>query len=173
MDVASDRWSSAASAHSSCEDDSGDSDDNWGTAESGTASDDPVSNSNALVHFLLNLVFAGQMSARTMCVICWFACRGGCKGHDIARYAFSPDAQSGKYQAHLDRCLGINTKNAAYMIDVPLLRRGALVRRRVPTAVQIPHVDLLDEAEGTTTLQDTLDVAIQQNKLPPSYFEHE
>ena len=55
-----------------------------------------------LVDYLMDMLAKGKrVSARDVCVVCWFAARAGCKG-PVEEVAFRPDARSGHYQRHLD-----------------------------------------------------------------------
>lgn len=126
-----------------------------------------------LLDYLLLLLFSGKMSAKVMCTICYWVWKAGCPSPHIRRFAQNPRAQTGKFQRHVDRCLGIDTHSASYRIALPTYRRGSLMREMVPTAVEVPHENLLEEVERNPEILTQLDVAADAGRLPPSYYTHE
>lgn len=75
-------------------------------AESGADIDDsrlsPDAAGDILVEMLLDLHYAGQLSAQRLCTICWWASKAGCKG-PCSDFAYSPKAQTRKFQRHIDK----------------------------------------------------------------------
>ena len=47
------------------------------------------------------------------------------------------------------------------------------MREMVPTAVEVPHEELLEEVERNPEILTQLDVAADTGRLPPSYYTHE
>ena len=127
-----------------------------------------------LLEFLLSLLLSGStVTARTVCVILWWAWKAGL-GHDgVKRFAYRPSAQSGKYQAHIDRAMGVSTKTGSYYIDLPLYLKGALTRSEVRTLMEIPSEYFLNEIADHPTFESDLQEVVSQGRLPRSYYDHE
>ena len=126
-----------------------------------------------LVKVLLSLLFAGSISAKMVCVICWWAWRAGCRSQKVIKMAHKPTAPSGHYQRRIDRVLGVSTKKAAYRIDLPLYIRGGISRRQVSTPVELGYERLLTEIEGLPNFERDLKRTVAEGALPPSYYTHE
>ena len=127
----------------------------------------------ALVRVLLSLLFGGKLSAKMVCSICWWAWRSGSKCPNVKRMAYKPSSPSGHFQRHIDRVLGVSTKNAAYRIDLPLYTRGGIARRQISTPVELGYERMLEEIEEHPTFEHDLARAAEEHALPPSYYSHE
>ena len=123
------------------------------------------------IPILLNLVFAGTtLSARHLCILCFWAVKMGCTDPLIKRFSYKPSAQSGKFQAHIDKVLGVSTKRARYKLPLPTYIRGAVMRQMVPTPVLLPWEELLDEIFELPTFEDDLIRAVRDRRMPPPYY---
>ena len=117
-----------------------------------------------LVELLLTLYFEGRVSAKTLCVLCWWAHRAGAAG-PASNYAFRPGAPSGHYAAHIDRARGI---------DLAEERKGML-------AIPIPKYPKYDGGGGASTsarsscpTRPWLPRSRQTlRSWPPAYTQHE
>jgi len=121
-----------------------------------------------LLDFVLNMHQTGALSAKTACVIFWWAGKAGLDS--VRRWGFRPDAPSGHFQRHLDSMLGaMAARKDRYQIQIPSYQkhhRGRVSRR---TPVQIPHEALDLEARSDPLFIDTLTRAIDEHELPPLY----
>ena len=71
------------------------------------ASDDHVKVHAAfhLEELLLKLYAQGRLDAHAVCVLAYHASKAGAVGESLAKLAYPPDRQSGKYSAHMQRVL--------------------------------------------------------------------
>ena len=171
----SEHWSESSSWEGQCSGGATDS-EHWSESESSSRSGEGPSAEAAaeeLVRFLLDLQIGGRMSARTLCVICWWASKAGCRSSELAKYAHEPEAQSGKFQRRIDSAMGISVNTASYSIRVPVYKKGGVTREEEETAVEIPYEQLLAEIADTPDFEDTLRNAVDQNRMPISYYSHE
>ena len=172
----SERWSASASSEHWSPSAAAASDDERWSASSAPDEEEPLGEEAAgeLIKFLLTRHVEGTISARTMCVICWWAVKAGCRSEKVSKFAYSPEAQTGKYQRHVDAAMGVSTKNqSSYRVDVPSYLKHGLTRQEVPTTVGIPHEQLLEEIADNVTFEDDLHSAVQERRLPPSYYSHD
>ena len=62
------------------------------------------------------------MSAKSLCVLCWWAARAGIAG-PAGSYSFRPGTPTGHYQRHVDSVSGVNLKaNKQSMLKVGVPR---------------------------------------------------
>ena len=100
-----------------------------------------------LIELLLYLRLAGNISAKLMCIVCWWAHRAGAVG-GVEAFARPPWLRStGHYQRHIDTKMGFRDQwgdRFAYL-NVPgyALHSGRRTTHRL--AVIPPHESLRDE----------------------------
>ena len=139
------------------------------SSEDESSDDDNVTQEGAarlLIDFVLDFVFPGTLSAKSACIIFWWAGKAGVSAC-ADRWGFRPDAPSGHYQRHLDAMLGIKLHDRdRYCVDVPAYQKHHRGRhlRRMP--VQIPHEVLDAEARSDPCFIDTLTRAKDDGSLP-------
>ena len=63
-----------------------------------------------LVQFLFAMHYKGQLSPKSMAVVCSWAFKARALG-PVSQFGFRPEARTGHYQRHLDACIGMNMKN--------------------------------------------------------------
>ena len=123
------------------------------------------------IDFLLTLHFSGHMSAKSLCVLSWWASRAGALG-PAQKYAFRPDAPSGHYQRHVDLQNGVNIKemkSKMLKVPVPKYSKHDAGRSVVEHPVQAPHDVLCQEiAEDPSILDKAKDI-----DWPPSFYDNE
>jgi hypothetical protein len=110
----------------------------------------PLEASELLISFLFDLHYAGKLSAKSLCVICWFASKSG-GAAPLDTFGFRPDAPSGHYQRHLDVCNGIKMKEQhdwRYTIAIPGHAKHDNCRRTHNIMVNVPHEVLHKEISG-------------------------
>ena len=173
-------------------DDSGSGDDDWSShserwedtpsewdgdgdedEDSDESENEAIGASKMLVDLLLELLFAGRMSAKLVCVICWWAWRAGARGADLQLLARHPDSQTGKFQHHVDKYLGVSTRNSSYKIRLPTRLKGNIMRTMEEPPVELVSELLEEEIENIPEFDHTLEDAVAARRLPNSYFEHE
>ena len=89
-----------------------------------------------LIEFLLSLQISGKISARTLCVICWWAQKAGADSRQISKFAQSPTSQSGKFQRRVDSGLDVSTQTSvSYRVKVPVYTKTGVSRQGGDTAV--------------------------------------
>ena len=123
------------------------------------------------IDFLLTLHFSGHMSAKSLCVLSWWASRAGALG-PAQKYAFRPDAPSGHYQRHVDlqNCVNIKEmKSKMRKVPVPKYSKHDAGKSVVEHPVQAPHDVLCQEiAEDPSILDKAKDI-----DWPPSFYDNE
>ena len=97
-----------------------------------------------LVQLLIELLCAGHISAKLLCTICYYVWKAGAQSEAIREFSYNPDAQSGKFQKHVDRKMGVSTRSPSmYTLKVPGHARGTALRTYVTTPAMIPYEELL------------------------------
>ena len=67
----------------------------------------------AFLDCLLDLADESKISAKDVCVLCWYASKSG-MSDDVRRIGFRPDAPSGHYQRHLDSVLDFAERRSQF-----------------------------------------------------------
>jgi hypothetical protein len=100
-----------------------------------------------LVSFLLELMYTNALSARSLCVICYWAARAGASG-PVADYGLKPNSPSGHFQRKVDSVTGVNLRQASkqmFKIRVPQHSKYDLSRTTHEMVVQLPHEEFANE----------------------------
>ena len=146
-------------------------DANWNDTTDDESDGDEVSPAAAtelMIDAVLNLVFAGSLSAKSACVIFWWAGKAGLD--NVRRWGFRPDAPTGHYQRHLDSLLGSRRqRQERYHVNIPGYQKHSRGREIRKTPVQVPHEMLDAEAQSDPYFVDTLTRAVDNDELPPMY----
>ena len=95
----------------------------WELDDSGESSDEDYpwgeEAADVFVNYVLDLVHTGKkVSAKDGCLLCCWAHRAGADDK-VGKIGFHPNAQSGKYQRHLDQTLDTTMRSEWYTVDVP------------------------------------------------------
>lgn len=86
------------------------------------------------MELLLQLYFSGVLTATNVCMLCYFAAKGGLANEPAAQYGLPPGRASGKYKDHLDERLEFKTKRRhMYHFEVPGRQRHS--DDRVPVTI--------------------------------------
>ena len=73
----------------------------------------------ALGELLVHLHIQRVLSAKQFSIICRWAAKAGAVG-PVNAYAIGPNSQTGTYQRHVDRCLGLDkSADDSYLIQAP------------------------------------------------------
>ena len=130
--------------------------------------EDPVSVAEQeFLDTLLHEYFAGTLSARAVCEVCYWAGKGG-MGPRVQAYGKAPGSNSGHYQRHLDVQLGFKVGfSQQYSVPVVGQRRGGTGRTEFEMPVRNPHESLERELVEDTSIPAKLRDAMARNQLPP------
>ena len=120
------------------------------------------------VQMLLDLLFAGKVAAKHLCVLCFWASKAGVKA--AGPYAFRPDAPSGHFQRHLDLVLGAKVADT-YEIALPGHHKFDVSRTVHDNVVLAPH-ELL-HSEVLSAGAEKIQTSITEKQWPPIYWEHD
>ena len=100
-----------------------------------------------MVQFLLELLYTNNLSARSLCVICYWASLSGAQGF-VSDYKLKPDSPSGHFQRKVDKVTGIDLRSAAsdmYKIAVPQHSKYDLSRSSHDMVINVPHEQFVNE----------------------------
>ena len=122
--------------------------------------------------FLVSLKMRGQITAKTACILAWWAKQGGLNNAGT-RLAVKPSRTGGAFSEHFDRVVGLNSCDDVYTISVPGHERATLGRATIPTTVNLLHHALAEEISQTPSFWETLDDMVVRKLLPPAYYDHE
>lgn len=125
-----------------------------------------------LAQMLLSMVWAGKMSAKTACVIAWWASRAGAKG-PINDLAYRPSAPSGHFSRKVDNVSGIDLrKHKRYLIKVPATTRFDHSRSTIDLPLVNAHEAIESELADNPGLSAELQAKIDGNEFPQAYDDH-
>ena len=160
--------------------------DDWGSSCSTTCSTAPddgevdldtVDQDTASIMFeemLVGLKLSGELPAKQVCVLAFWALKGGLKATEVLRgIATKPTAQTGAFSRNFDNVFGTSPKEAClYQVDTAMKVRCDASRafKSIPTAPM--HEALADEFVTSDSLTVELRHAIEDNDLPDIYWNH-
>ena len=121
---------------------------------------------------LLELKNKGRVSARDVCVLCYWAGKGGL-GEEVQRMGMSPASQSGHFQRHLDTVLSSEAATEEYY-ELPLPGHSNWSLNRVTRNVvtKPAHEQLHAELATKPNLERELQARVRSKQMPPSYDNH-
>lgn len=130
--------------------------------------------STEMFDFVVSLKLKGMISARTACVLCYWAKRAGLKG-DGAKLALSPGRTGGAHSEHFDKVTGIreHMDSDFYTLDIPGNDRSTLGRTPVGHCANFGYNGIADEMSKDAEFTERLAAQIQTNTWGPIYSEHE
>ena len=155
----------ASSAHSDCTSES-DSEDEFDPAPTALKA------GQILFQFLLNLYMLGSLSAKSLCLLCFYCAKAGAVGSviDLAR---PPGAHTGNYQKFIDRKLGFDVRDAHdYYMDLPGHHKHDVSRSIHRKPVVPAHESLRDEVDQNPSILDELARKTKSHEWPASYYDH-
>ena len=100
-----------------------------------------------LLIFLQELIYTHSLSARSLCVICYWAAKAGASG-PVDNYGLKPDSPSGHFQRKVDVVSGINLQAASaamYKVSVPQHNMYDQSRTSHEMVVQLPRECFVEE----------------------------
>ena len=120
-----------------------------------------------LTEMLTDLYLEGKISAKSICILCFWAHRAGVKA--AASLSFKPNAVTGHYQRHLDTVLKTNAMDL-YEIPAACHCKFDVVRTNKNFEALVPHEGLKHEVDtiGLRVFQDNM----QDTGLSELYRDH-
>ena len=127
-----------------------------------------------LVSLLFAMLHGGiRMSAKHLCIICFWASRAGIGG-PCKTYSFRPNAPSGHYQRHIDAKDGSRDKHKeTHTLQIPLHEKWSASRVVADVPVLVPHSEIIKDIEASMGFRESLRHKLRNNSLPKSFSEHE
>ena len=146
----------------------------WGSEDVDT---DPCSQEEAaaasFLEVLMDLYIASAISARVLCIICYWAWKAGVASQKVADLAKAPGLSTGHYSRHVKGVCNFKEKaGELYSLRAPGRRKHDLARTTVELPVVPPHEALMREVEANPDMATRLQAAVASEALPPSYMEH-
>ena len=132
-----------------------------------------VSAGQAFVDFRVVLLLSRTLSAKQFCIAMYYA--GNCGIAEAARLGLHPDSQSGNFSAKVKSVLPEYAdvkRRALYKFRAPSYSKDTLGRDSHEFTMALPHQVLVQHAQDNPDLEDQLQDAISENRLPPAYFEN-
>jgi hypothetical protein len=126
-----------------------------------------------LSEFVLQLQMGGMLSARALCIICYYASQAGAKG--CGDLAFAPGKKStGHYQRHIDVALGVDMHDKSlFRIWVPYYNKHDCSRTVRQTPVQPPHERIHDEMTRRGSTEEDVRQLIGEQGFGQQYHNHD
>ena len=121
---------------------------------------------------LLDLKVRGKLSAKDVCVLSWYASKGGLGG-GCQELAYRPDAPSGHFQRRLDAVTWMSSKvDDAYIINLPSFDKYHASRCELRVPFLPLHESMQRELEEDPTIEDRLQKSLCENEWAKDYHEH-
>ena len=122
---------------------------------------------------LIWLQTSGKISARDVCVLCYWAKHANLTG-PATEFALRPDSPTGHFQRKLDACLGVKESIGAhaYSLTVPGTDRHAASRNKQAITTIVPHETLAEEIATTPEALGQLQDAVDNLEWGRSYAQH-
>ena len=116
--------------------------------------------------------FNGSSAQSSSPIICWWAAKAGAVG-PVNAYALGPNSQTGAYQRHVDRCLGLDkSADDSYVIQAPRCDKFDVSRSVHDIPVVLPHEALHDELTDTPQVLKDLQSLVDHDALPRTNTTH-
>ena len=123
------------------------------------------------VNMVLDLQYKGKLSAKDVCLLCFWAHRSGAPAK-VGEIGFRPNAQSGQYQKHLDAVLETKMHSDWYTVDVPVHNKHDQSRVIRKSPVLLPFDELAEEVANTHGFQQVLSTKVANGELSDLYHNH-
>ena len=137
-----------------------DDDDEWQSVAS--SDDEPLTEEGAgeqFVAMLTDMLLQSGISAKTFCLLCFWAARADAKG-PAKTYGKAPGARTGHYQRHLDGLLGFqNFDQALLNVQVPAKHKHDMGRCEHTLPLLPPHEALYKEVSDNPSILTDLEQA--------------
>ena len=123
---------------------------------------------------LVDLKWAGKLSAREVCTLCFWLAKAG-NGGILKDLAVHPERSSGQYSKHFDlivqtrRC---DTEGDFYIMQSPCYVRSQAMRCVEPLYVLTPLEAIEEEIRTTPKINERLASMTAAGDFPAAYFEH-
>ena len=123
---------------------------------------------------LIDLKWAGTLSAIQVCTLCFWLEKAG-NGGLIKKLAVHPDRSSGQYSKHFDLIVGTrrcDTDGDYYIMQSPCYLRSQARRSVEPLEVSTPLEAIEEEIRTTPNINERLASMTAAGDFPDAYFEH-
>ena len=141
-------------------------------SEASDADPSPLECVTFFLSFLIDLYMSGALSARSFCVIVYWA-SGFCDSDDLRKYGMAPGKASGSYARHLKGLLGFKeNEQHLFRCRVPIHARHAMERSVTMLPVLPGHEALDREVRADPTVSVKLKEAVDSGNLPRAYYDH-
>jgi hypothetical protein len=126
------------------------------------------------MNFLVHLKMTGVLAAKAVCILSFWAKRGGLISPGDA-LALSPHRTGGAFSAHFDKVIGIDVamRENWYMLDVPGHSKHDVSRCIKKVAVKPAHESLADELAETVGIMQLLADRVRTEEWADNFLEHE
>ena len=122
---------------------------------------------------LVSLKLQGHLSAKSACILSWWAKLGGIASPGDA-LALPPTRTGGAFSHHFDRILGLDVlmKEDWYRLEIPAHCKHEASRTTFPLAVKPAFESLSEELSRIDDIQSRIEDLLERQELAASYLEH-
>ena len=133
----------------------------------------PADGARNAIKLLVHLMMKGILTAKQMCILCYWMFIAGC-GSPVDNVAKGPgDANASNYDRACDSAMGFRSLMTQYAkIRVPGFAAHSSARISMDMSVMPAHESLNDELLENPELHTVLRESISNRSLPTSYFAH-
>ena len=133
----------------------------------------PQAASQQLADLLIDLKFKGKLSAKNVCLICWYGRAAGLTGA-AANFALRPHSPSGHYNRHIKAKLNLGAYvENVYDLAVPGFDRFDSERVDLTLPTLPPHESLAKELEDNPRLELALARSVVDQEWSDAYTSNE
>lgn len=129
---------------------------------------------DAFADYLLDLRLRGKIASKDVCLLSWFAWKGGLSDSGAAaRLAFRPGAPSGHYQRHLDSATQMSSKvEDAYIAQVPAFDAAHDGRFKLHMPFLPLHESLQSELEADESIASKWADSVSSSEWSRAYHSN-
>ena len=129
---------------------------------------------DAFADYLLDLRLRGKIASKDVCLLSWFAWKGGLSDSGAAaRLAFRPGAPSGHYQRHLDSATQMSSKvEDAYIAQVPAFDAAHDGRFKLHMPFLPLHESLQSELEADESIPSKWADSVSSSEWSRAYHSN-
>jgi hypothetical protein len=133
----------------------------------------PERSSEEFLNMLVSLKLSGKVSAKTACLLSYWAAGGGLTGAG-SQLALPPTRKGGAFSEHFDRVIGVDLGNRDELIelDIPGHERSTLGRTVLKCDAALIYHQLAESVASSRSLQSPSHVAKECEKFGPMYHNH-
>lgn len=121
---------------------------------------------------LTDMYVTGALSAKSLCLVCYWAMRSGAKG-PIVQLGMAPTPHTGHYQRHLDSVLRLKeTEAKMHRIAVPVYSKNSASRESTLLEVLPPHEAIWEETTEDPTIREEFEAQLRNQEWGAAYKTH-